>query len=73
MYYHQPYWLQQFPHWDPKQVRPLPLEAHLAFCVTARLEDGAAEVEVEEVEVEEVEDVVEALQEPKAVWHPAPQ
>jgi hypothetical protein len=58
------------------------LEAHLASFVTAWLEEGEAEVEVEvEVDVVVVEVVldvvvvedVEALQEPKAGWHPAPQ
>jgi hypothetical protein len=64
--YHQPYWLQQFPHWEPKQVCPLPLEAHWPFFVTVRLEEGEAEVGVEEVAVEVVvvENVVKALQEP---------
>jgi hypothetical protein len=61
--YHQPYWLQQLPHWDPRQVCPLPFEAHLAFVVTVRLEEGEAGAEVA-VEVLLVEDVVEPLQEP---------
>jgi hypothetical protein len=53
------------------------LEAHWAIFVTVWLEEGEVEAEAVVVEVVfevvVVEDVVEALQDPKAGWHPAPQ